>query len=421
MYALVDCNNFFVSCERVFRPDLEGKPVVVLSGNDGCVIARSNEVKALGIKMGVPLFQIKDIIQKEHVTCFSTNFSLYGDISSRIMSILSTKTDDLLQYSIDEAFLSIDHLTEEEYKPYCEQIVREIRRGIGVPVSIGIARTKTLAKIASHYAKKYPGYKGVCQILTEEQRIKALQGTPVDDVWGIGRRSFKKLSMAGISTALELANMPHEWIANVFTKPGIETWKELKGEDCINISSLPEKQSISMSRTFASAITDRVEIEGELANFATACCRKLRKQGSVCQQMIVFATTSRFRTDMNQHYLSAIVTLPTATNNDQEMINYMLMAFRKYYKKGMPYKQAGVILTQISSESAVERDIFDDRDREKDARLQQALDKVTSIYGKGHVRFASQATGEKKEAVYNVNNLSPRYTTRIDEILTITC
>ena len=420
MYALVDCNNFFVSCERVFRPDLEGKPVAVLSGNDGCIIARSNEVKALGIKMGTPFFQIKDIIEKERVTCFSTNFPLYGDISARIMSILNTKTELLQQYSIDEAFLSLNHLSEEEYKPYCEQIVKEIRRGIGVPVSIGIAKSKTLAKIASHYAKKYPGYKGVCRILTEEQRIKALQGIPVDDVWGIGRRNNKKLYMTGIRTALDLANMPHDWVTNFFTKSGIETWKELKGEDCIDISSLPERQSISMSRTFATAITERVDIEGELTNFASTCCRKLRRQGSVCQQFIVFATTSRFRTDMNQHYLNATVTLPTATSNEQEIMNYMLMAFRKYYKKNMPYKQAGIILTQISSESVIERDFFDNRDRNKDTRLQQALDKVTAIYGKGQVRFATQAS-KKKEAVYNANNLSPRYTTRINEILTVTC
>lgn len=421
MYALVDCNNFFVSCERVFRPDLEGKPVVVLSGNDGCIIARSNEVKALGIKMGVPLFQIRDIVKRENITCFSSNFSLYGDISSRIMSILSTKTETLHQYSIDEAFLSLDHLTEAEYKPYCEQIVQEIRRGIGVPVSIGIARSKTLAKIASHYAKKYPGYKGVCQILTEEQRIKALQGTPVDDVWGIGRKSHKKLYMAGVRSAFDLAAKEGEWIANVFTKPGIETWRELNGEDCINISSLPEKQSISMSRTFANAITDRVQLEGEMANFVASCCRKLRNQGSACRQMIIFAATSRFRTDMNQHFLSAVITLPTASNNEQELMNYMLAAFRKYYKRDMPYKQAGVVVTQIASAEVVERDIFDKRDREKDARLQQALDKVSAIYGRGHVRFATQTTEKQKEAVYNVDNLSPRYTTRINEIVTITC
>lgn len=421
MYALVDCNNFFVSCERVFRPDLEGKPVVVLSGNDGCIIARSNEVKALGIKMGTPLFQIRDIVKREKITCFSSNFSLYGDISSRIMSILSTKTETLQQYSIDEAFLSLDHLSEEQYKPYCEQIVQEIRRGIGVPVSIGIARTKTLAKIASHYAKKYPGYRGVCQILTEEQRIKALQGTPVDDVWGIGRKSFKKLYMAGVRTAFDLAEKSSEWIANVFTKPGVETWRELNGEDCINISSLPEKQSISMSRTFANAVTDRIHLEGEMATFVASCCHKLRKQGSACRQMIIFATTSRFRTDLNQHFLSATVDLPTASNNEQELMSYMLAALRKNYKQGMPYKQAGVIVTQISTADVVERDIFDNRDRAKDARLQQALDKVSAIYGKGQVRFAAQATGEKKEAIYNANNLSPRYTTRLSEIVTVIC
>ena len=207
MYALVDCNNFFVSCERVFRPDLQKRPVVVLSGNDGCVVARSNEVKQLGIKMGVPLFEIKHLVKQYDIVCFSSNFSLYGDLSNRVMSILSAHTEHLYQYSIDEAFLLLNHVAEAEQKPYCEQLVKKILKGIGIPVSIGIAPTKTLAKMASKFAKKYPGYKGACSIISREQREKALALFPLEDVWGVGRRAMKKCHQLGLTTALDFAQL----------------------------------------------------------------------------------------------------------------------------------------------------------------------------------------------------------------------
>lgn len=415
MYALVDCNNFFVSCERVFRPDLEGKPVIVMSGNDGCIIARSNEAKALGLKMGEPVFQVRDVIEREGVLCFSSNFSLYGDLSSRVMAILGRHTDLLQQYSIDEAFLRLNHLHPGDYKPYCEQIVRKIRRGIGIPVSIGIAPSKTLAKIASKYAKKYPGYHGVCQILTEEQRLKALGSFPVEDVWGVGRRTLRKLAFEGVVTAGDLAAKSETWIANTFSKPGIQTWLELNGKDAIALSELPEKKSMTVSRTFSSAISDRKQLEGELSNFMAACCRKLRDQHSACAQFVVFVGTSRF-SEGGSNYLSGAVTLPVPTNNLQELLGYMLAAFRRQFAGGVPYKRGGIIITQLVDASAVQSDLFDVRDRAKDSRLQDTIDCLNVRFGKCFVRFGAQSPSSDN---YRSSNLSPRYSTRLDEIMIV--
>ena len=250
-YALCDCNNFFVSCERVFRPDLEGKPVVVLSGNDGCVVSRSNEAKALGIKMGEPWFEVKRRIgdeamrREEMVTAFSSNFSLYGDLSSRVMSILAKHTPRLEQYSVDEAFLHCDHMPVEELKAYYEQVVKQVRKWVGIPISIGIAPTKTLAKIASKYAKQYAGYNGVCIIDTEQKRQKALQGFAIEDVWGIGRQAQKKMAATSIKTAWDFAQQLPIFAKNLLHKPGLQTWQELNGTDCIDITDRPERQSIS--------------------------------------------------------------------------------------------------------------------------------------------------------------------------------
>lgn len=415
MYALVDCNNFFVSCERVFRPDLEGKPVVVMSGNDGCIIARSNEAKALGLKMGAPVFQVRDLVEREGVQCFSSNFSLYGDLSSRVMTMLSRHTDTFQQYSIDEAFLRLDHLKTVECKPYCEQIVRDIRRGIGIPVSIGIAPTKTLAKIASKYAKKYPGYHGVCQISTDEQRLKALACFPIEDVWGIGRRNFRRLAFEGVRTAGDFAAKSETWVGNMFSKPGVQTWLELCGYDVIAFSELPEKKSMTVSRTFSSAISDRTKLEGELCNFMASCCRKLRAQHSVCAQFVVFVGTSRFA-EGGANYLSGVVTPPVPTSNLQELLGYMLMAFRRQFMGGVPYKRGGVIMTQLMDENAVQADLFDVRDRAKDERLQNAIDSLNARFGKEFVRFVSQSPDNEN---YKTCNLSPRYSTRLDDIVVV--
>ena len=417
MYALADCNNFFVSCERVFRPDLEGKPVVVLSGNDGCVVSRSNEAKALGVKMGVPLYQIKNLVDKEGIVCFSSNFSLYGDLSNRVMSIIRSHTSRFEQYSIDECFFNIDHIPADRQKAYCEQLVKAIRRGVGIPVSIGIASSKTLAKVASKYAKKYPGYHGVCEIRTEEQRLKALSTFEIGDVWGIGRRAKAKLQNAGIATALDFAERSSAFAQNMLHKPGLLTWQELRGQDVIDITELPMKQSITTSRTFASAITDQTLLEEQIANFCAHCARELRVQKSVAQQLYVYAHTSAFRTDIEQHYLSELVTLPVATSNSQELISYALAAFRRAYRPGALYKKAGVVLLKIIPETAVVPDLFDTKDRDKDKRLQRVLDHIDDRHGKRAIILGSQI--QSQQTVYKNEHKSPLYTTDLRDIITL--
>ncbi len=445
MYALADCNNFFVSCERVFRPDLEGKPVVVLSGNDGCVVSRSNEAKALGIPMGAPLYQLRPLVEQHGVVCFSSNFALYGDLSDRVMSILRRHTARFEQYSIDESFLNLDHVPPVEQKAYCERLVRTIRRGVGIPISIGIASSKTLAKVASKYAKKYQGYHGVCEIRTDEQRRKALSAFEVGDVWGIGRRAKAKLTERGVLTALQFTQMPSSTVQNLLHKPGLLTWQELHGDDVIDITELPQKQSVTTSRTFATAVTDRTLLEEQIANFTARCARQLRAQNTVAGQVYVYAHTSVFRTDIEPHYLSELVTLPVPTANTAELLQYALAAFRRSYRQGVLYKKAGVVLMHIMPATAVVPDLFDTHDRAKDQRLQQAIDHLSDRLGKHTILFGSQLpaakptpakAGERQTTspanpnqdpntsiatppIYKAEHRSPLYTTDLRDIITI--
>lgn len=420
MYALVDCNNFFVSCERVFRPDLRDKPVVVLSGNDGCVVARSNEVKKLGIKMGVPFYQIKNEVDKYGIVHFSSNFALYGDLSSRIMRILSRYTDDLQQYSIDEAFMDLSYIPDSaEAKTLCERIRAEILKGIGVPVSIGIAPTKTLCKVASHYAKKFAGYKGVCVIDNEEKRRKALSRYPIDEVWGIGRRSVPKLQETGIQTALDFANKKASFAKNLLHLPGLNTWRELNGEDCISVQELPEKQSITCSRTFAHGVTDRDLLEQAMGQFCANVAEKLRKQHSVCRQMVVFAHTSRFQEQ--QFVIQSTVTFGTPTANTQEMTQALLQTVRSQWRPDTPYKRAGVIVLSVLPDSGVQQSLFDTRDRQRDNRLQQTIDEINSRHGKRTIGFTPSIPTEQAAQLYDVGAKSPAYTTRIQDIITLKC
>lgn len=391
--------------------------MVVLSGNDGCVVSRSNEAKALGIKMGVPLYQIQGLVDKEGVICFSSNFSLYGDLSDRVMSIIRQHTSRFEQYSIDECFFNIDHVPADQQKAYCEKLVKAIRQGVGIPISIGIASSKTLAKVASKYAKKYAGYHGVCEIRTEEQRIKALSTFEIGDVWGIGRRAKAKLTTAGVTTALQFTEKPSSFARGLLNKPGLLTWQELRGQDVIDITELPMKQSITTSRTFATAITEQSLLEEQIANFCAHCARQLRMQKSVAQQLYVYAHTSAFRTDIEQHYLSELVTLPVATSNTQELISYALAAFRRAYRSGALYKKAGVVLLKIIPETAVVPDMFDTKDRDKDKRLQRVLDHIDDRHGKRAILLGSQMTST--QPVYKTEHKSPLYTTDLSDIITI--
>lgn len=421
MYALADCNNFFVSCERVFRPDLQGRPVVVLSGNDGCVVSRSNEAKRLGIKMGVPLYQIRDLVQKTGTVCFSSNFSLYGDLSSRVMSILSAHTEHLEQYSIDEAFLNLSHVAQAEQKAYAEQLVQEILRGVGIPVSIGIAPSKTLAKVASKYAKQYPGYHGACCITDEVSRQKALGGFPIGDVWGIGRKTLEKCQKIGVQTALDFANLGEVRVRNMFHLTGWRTWRELNGFDEIRFSEVEEKQSITQSRTFAESVSDRAPLEKYLADFTSACADKLRRQHSVCRQLAFFVETSRFRTDLPQKTIYRTIAFPVATNLTSELVGKVLTEFRRLYEPGYQFKRAGVILLSISSDSQVQQTLFDDRDRRRDERLQKAIDSVNARYGKKTILVATQVSDTVTDSMIRHEHMSPCYSTNIRDIITLKC
>ena len=421
MYALCDCNNFFVSCERVFRPDLECKPVVVLSGNDGCVVSRSNEAKKLGIKMGEPWFEAKRRLgerQETIVTAFSSNFSLYGDLSSRVMSILTKHTPRLEQYSIDEAFLHCDHLPVHELKPYYEKVVLQIRKWVGIPVSIGLAPTRTLAKIASKYAKQYPAYNGVCIIDSDEKRQKALQGFAIEDVWGIGRQAQKKLLPTGVLTAWDFSQRLPEFAKNLLHKPGLQTWQELNGYDCINISEQTERQSISQSRTFERGITDQATLEKALVDFMSDCADKLRKQHSLCRQFVVYAHTSRFA-EKEMQVIHQVVTLPIPTAITSELMGYMLAAIRKQWKP-YPYKKAGIVLMSLTPADNAQQMLFDERPKERDERLQKAIDHINHQYGKTAVKVATQVLSTSKPLTKR-EKLSPCYTTNLRDILVLKC
>lgn len=420
MYALCDCNNFFVSCERIFRPDLRDKPVVVLSGNDGCVVARSNEVKRLGIKMGVPFYQIKSEVEEYGIVHFSSNFSLYGDISARIMRTLARHTPELHQYSIDEAFMDLSYLSDTtEMMTLCRQLRAEILKGIGVPVSIGIAPTKTLCKVASHYAKKYAGYHGVCIIDSEERRRKALAQYPIDEVWGIGRQSVDKLKAVGVQTGLDFARIPAESVRKLLHLPGLNTWRELNGEDCISVFELPEKQSIMNSRTFAHGVTDRALLEQAMGQFCAGVAEKLRKQHSVCRQMTVFAHTSRFQNQLS--FIQSTVTFSTPTATTQEMVDVMLRIVRSQWRPDTPYKRAGVMVTLISPDNGVQQSIFDSRDRLRDQRLQKTLDEINNRHGKRTIGFTPSIPTRQAAELYDIGAKSPAYTTSIHDIITLKC
>ena len=422
MIALVDCNNFYCSCERVFNPGLRNRPVVVLSNNDGCVIARSNEAKALGIRMGAPFYQVKELLEEQKVAVFSSNYNLYGDMSRRVMMLLADFTPELMQYSIDEAFLDLSGMGNgEELVHYARQIVRTVGKGTGIPVTIGIAPTKTLAKVAAWYGKKYKGYGGVCLIDTEEKRVKALQGLDVSEVWGIGHRSMEKLHYHGIRTAWDLTQKSEGLIRKLLTVTGVRTWKELRGTDCINVDELPQKKSICTSRSFPDqGIAQLSSLEEAVANFAAACVRKLRAQKSCCSGITVFAYTGRFRRDLPQNCIHQTVHLSVPTNDLQEIVSHSVRALRQHWKQGGGYfyKKAGVIVWDFCPDNAVQTSFFDSIDRGKQARLAATIDAINRKNGHNTIRIAVQGTTDKSWHL-KCEHISKQYTTNLDEVIEV--
>lgn len=420
LYGLADCNNFYCSCERVFHPDLIGKPVVVLSNNDGCVIARSEESKALGIKMGEVFYQVKEKLEQNNVAVFSSNYNLYGDMSRRVMSILAKYSPKIDVYSIDETFLDFSGMnTSETFIEYCREMVRYIHKGTGIPISLGIAPTKTLAKMASKFAKKHKGYKGVCLIDTDEKREKALKLFPVEDVWGIGYRSVERLHNQGIKTAWDLTQKSESWIKRELTITGVRTWKELRGESCISTEELPHKQSICTSRSFAEQGLNRLaDVEEAVANFAAQCARKLREQHTVCNSITIFLHTSRFREDVPQSYIYHSTNLQVPTNNQQELISYAVKMLRANWKEGnFHYKKAGVIVWGICRDDAIQGNLFDTVNRNKQAALAKAIDAINRKNGHNKIRVAVQ--GDEKGWQLKREYISQQYTTNLDEVIVL--
>lgn len=322
MFALADCNNFFASCERVFRPDLQGKPVIVLSNNDGCAIARSNEAKALGIKMGAPFFKIKDIVRRHNVAVFSGNMALYGDMSQRVRWVLEEFAPGIEVYSIDEAFLDLRGMKNIDFDAYAKRISAQCWKMTSIPVSVGIAPTKTLAKIASKLCKQYPKLRGGCYMHRPQDIEKVLRKFPIEDVWGIGRRTAPKLKARGVNTAYEFTQMPEGVVRMMLGIGGVRTWKELRGIPCLEFEDgFEAKQSICVSRSFSSEIYEVKELQEQIANFASAMASKLRKQQSVTSEMVVFAYTNRFREDVPQIHANTLVPFITPTAEERIIID----------------------------------------------------------------------------------------------------
>lgn len=426
MYALVDCDNFFCSCERVFRPDLNGKPLVVLSNNDGCVVARSAESKAMGIKMGFPYFQLLEQYPHSGITAFSSNYALYADMSARVMALLREETPMLMQYSIDEAFLDMRGCDESKLKAWGEELASRVRRWTGIPVSIGIAPTKTLAKLASRFAKKYPGYKKCCFIRSDSQRLRALQMTEISDVWGIGRRLAASMGVWGITDALQFAGRSRTWVRNHYHLTGERTWRELNGENAVEIDLMEHKRkTIVTSRSFPEMITGLEELKENIANHAARCALKLRRQHTVCSMVATFIQSNYFREDLPQYSNSCAYHFLTPTASTTEIVEVALALLEAIYSRGIHYKRGGVMVSEITTDAAIQPDLFTynpDMAR-KYRRLSDAMDEINARLGNDTVILASQqysATDAQGKHVRFSGAIrrsmkSPDYSTKIDD------
>ncbi len=419
-YALVDCNNFFVSCERAFQPELEGKPVVVLSNNDGCVVARSNESKAMGIKMGTPFFKIRDKVESGNLIVRSSNYSLYGDLSSRVMSILAAAVPKIEIYSIDEAYLCVDGIDKKKLEVLCPELVRRIRKWVGIPVSIGIASTKTLAKVANHFAKKYPGYRGVCRIVTEEQRVKALKLTPIGEVWGIGRRVAPRLLAMGLTTAFDYVSMPQDWVYKNLGLGGLRVWNELNGKESVEEERDEARQSICTSRSFAETITDIQELSARVSDFAAKCAEKLRHDGTAAYCINTFLYTNRFREDKPQDFPDATIRLDMPASSTQEVVSAALKALKLIWKPGFEYKKAGVVVFDIVNRDERQLTLFetDSAKKEKQDVLSQVMDNVNVSSGQNVLRVATQRSGHYADGIRR-EHASRLFSTDWDSIIEI--
>jgi len=412
--ALADCNNFYASCERVFNPKLEGKPVVVLSNNDGIVVAASKEAKAIGLELGIPIFKAEDLVRSAQVQVFSSNYTLYGDLSRRVMETLSQFTPELEVYSIDEAFLDLSGFGGKNLTDYGRHIRDTVKRWTGIPVSIGIAETKTLAKIATRLAKKSSKADGVLNLTGSPYRERALAATPVGDIWGIGRQYAKFLIKNGIITALDLRDVTDVWVKKHMGVVGLRTVKELRGTPCLSlVPRPPAKKEICVSRSFGKLVSTRAGVREAVATYTTRAAEKLRKQRHAAGALMVFMMTNRFK-DEPQYANSAVLEAPVPTDSTGELIGCALRGVDFIFREGYRFYKAGVVLTGLVPADQIQTDLFYTRDFEGSRRLMEALDHVNASLGPGTLKFA--ATGLEQSWKTKFNRRSPRYTTRWDEL-----
>lgn len=412
-FALVDCNNFYVSCERIFNPRLNGRPVLVLSNNDGCVIARSNEVKAMGVKMGVPFYQVKDLVEREHIVVYSPNFALYGDISHRVMTVLGLFTSDMEVYSVDEAFLKLSDFHQADMQA---RIIRKtLLQWIKVPVSIGVAQTKTLAKVANHIAKKHLKTGGVVVLDTPQLIEGALKRTPVGEVWGVGRKLTTKLASQGIHTAYDLSMVNDQWLLSKYSVVLARTVYELRGTSCLALDTvLPPKKSIMTSRSFGRQVTELRDLQQAISGYTARGAEKLRQEGLAAKGLCVFIETNRFRSWEPQYSQSATVTMPVATQYTHELIHYARQGLNQVFKHGYGYHKAGVMMLGLAPANEIQTSLLDGQNRETSDRLMQVLDGVNLEHGAGSLRYAAEGMGKR----WNMRqeHRSKRFTTHWNEL-----
>ena len=383
-------------------------------------MARSNESKAMGIKMGTPFFKIRDKVESGNLIVRSSNYSLYGDLSSRVMSILAAAVPKIEIYSIDEAYLCVDGIDKKKLEVLCPELVRRIRKWVGIPVSIGIASTKTLAKVANHFAKKYPGYKGVCRIVTEEQRVKALKLTPIGDVWGIGRRVAPRLLAMGLTTAFDYVSMPQDWVYKNLGLGGLRVWNELNGKESVEEERDEARQSICTSRSFAETITDIQELNARVSDFAAKCAEKLRHDGTAAYCINTFLYTNRFREDKPQDFPDATIRLDMPASSTQEVVSAALKALKLIWKPGFEYKKAGVVVFDIVNRDERQLTLFetDSAKKEKQDVLSQVMDNVNVSSGQNVLRVATQRSGHYADGIRR-EHASRLFSTDWDSIIEI--
>ena len=383
-------------------------------------MARSNESKAMGIKMGTPFFKIRDKVESGNLIVRSSNYSLYGDLSSRVMSILAAAVPKIEIYSIDEAYLCVDGIDKKKLEVLCPELVRRIRKWEGIPVSIGIASTKTLAKVANHFAKKYPGYKGVCRIVTEDQRVKALKLTPIGDVWGIGRRVAPRLLAMGLTTAFDYVSMPQDWVYKNLGLGGLRVWNELNGKESVEEERDEARQSICTSRSFAETITDIQELSARVSDFAAKCAEKLRHDGTAAYCINTFLYTNRFREDKPQDYPDATIRLDMPASSTQEVVSAALKALKLIWKPGFEYKKAGVVVFDIVNRDERQLTLFetDSAKKEKQDVLSQVMDNVNVSSGQNVLRVATQRPGHYADGIRR-EHASRLFSTDWDSIIEI--